>query len=77
MTPAFWLSLVLAVAGCTGLLLAGRGRWYGWAIGLAAQPVWVVFAIMTKGYGIIATACMYATVYAGNLVRARRATEAS
>jgi len=69
---AFWLSLILAVAGCTGLILAGRGKWYGWAIGLAAQPVWVLFGIITKGYGLCLTGLMYGTVYFRNLLAWRK-----
>lgn len=67
---AFWLSIALAISGCVGLLLAGKGKWYGWAIGAATQPVWVVFAIVTKGYGIIATAVMYFIVYTTNVRKA-------
>lgn len=63
----FWLSLVMATAGCAGLILAGRGRWYGWAVGLAVQPVWFAFGILTKGYGLCLTAFMYGGVYAVNL----------
>lgn len=69
---AFYLSLVLAVAGCTGLILAGKGKWYGWAIGLAVQPVWIVFGIITKGYGLCLTALMYGYVYSRNLLAWRR-----
>lgn len=64
---AFWLSLVLAAAGCTGLLLAGKGKWYGWAVGLAVQPVWAAYAIVTKGYGLLLTCLMYGFVNARNL----------
>lgn len=69
---AFWLSLVLAAMGCTGLYLAGRGSWYGWGIGLAVQPVWATYAIVTKGYGLLLTCLMYGTVNARNLIRWRR-----
>ena len=67
------LSLVLATAGCTGLLLAGRGRWQGWALGLAVQPVWAVFAVVTKAYPLLLTCLMYGTVYSSNLIKWRRA----
>jgi hypothetical protein len=69
---AFWLSLVLAAAGCTGLVLAGKGRWYGWGVGLAVQPVWAAYAIVTKGYGLLLTCLMYGTVYTKNLLKWRR-----
>lgn len=66
------LSLIMAAAGCAGLLLAGRGHWQGWAIGLAVQPVWAVFAVLTHGYGLLLTCLMYGTVYARNLRAWRR-----
>ncbi len=68
----FWLSLVMALAGCTGLILAGKGMWQGWAIGLAVQPVWAAFAILTKGYGLLLTCMMYGIVYAKNLIKWRK-----
>ena len=69
---AFWLSLVLAVTGCTGMVLAGRGMWQGWALGLCAQPIWAAFGIVTKGYGLLLTCLMYGTVYYRNLAKWRR-----
>lgn len=73
MNTATWLSLVLAVAGCAGLLLAGKGRWQGWSVGLAVQPVWALFAVVTKAYGPLLTCLMYGTVYGRNPPRWRRA----
>lgn len=69
---AFWLSLVLAAFGCAGLLLAGNGKWYAWGIGLAVQPVWATYAIVTKGYGLLLTCLMYGTVNARNLWKWRQ-----
>lgn len=73
---AFWLSLVMAFAGCTGLILAGKGMWQGWAIGLAVQPVWAIFAIVTKGYGLLITCMLYGFVYAKNLIKWRKEQKA-
>lgn len=69
---AFWLSLVLAAFGCTGLILAGRGKWYGWGVGLAVQPVWATYAIVTKGYGLLLTCLMYGFVNGRNLWKWRK-----
>lgn len=68
------LSLVMAAAGCLGMVMAGKGMWQGWAIGLAVQPVWAVFAILTEGYGLLITCVMYGTVYGRNLLKWRRET---
>ncbi len=69
------LSLVMAAAGCLGMILAGRGMWQGWAIGLAVQPVWAVFAVLTEAYGLLITCLMYGTVYAKNLAKWWRARD--
>lgn len=69
------LSIVMAACGCLGLILAGRGMWQGWAIGLAVQPVWAIFALLTKGYGLLLTCLMYGTVYGKNLIKWRRERE--
>lgn len=72
MNTVLWLSLVMALAGCTGLVLAGKGMWQGWAIGLAVQPVWAIFAILTEGYGLLITCVMYGMVYGKNLIKWRK-----
>jgi hypothetical protein len=69
---AFVLSMVLALTGCLGLILAGRGMWQGWAVSLAVQPVWAAFGIVTRGYGLLLSCLMYGTVYARNLRRWHR-----
>ncbi len=66
------LSLIMAAGGCLGLILAGQGKWYGWAVGLTMQPFWIAFGILTKGYGLIITALMYGTVYSRNLYKWRK-----
>lgn len=75
MNLAFWLSLVLAASSCFGLILAGRGKWQGWAVGLATQPVWAWFAIVTKSWGLLGVGAMYTTVYIKNLLRWRKAAK--
>lgn len=72
---AFWLSIVLAASSCFGLLLAGRGKWQGWAVGLATQPVWAWFAIVTKSYGLLLVGLMYTSVYIKNLWQWRKETK--
>lgn len=72
---AFWLSIVLAASSCFGLLLAGRGKWQGWAVGLATQPVWAWFALVTKSYGLLLVGVMYTSVYAKNLWKWKKDTK--
>ncbi len=64
-------SLVLAVVGIAGLYVAGRKLWWGWAIGLGAQVLWVVYAVVTRQWGFIASALAYGIVYGRNAARWR------
>jgi hypothetical protein len=64
-----WWSWALTVVGIAGLYLAGSGRRAGWAIGLAAQGLWIAYAIATRQWGFIASALAYGAVHARNLVR--------
>ena len=61
-----WWSWLLAAWGVTGLVLAGRRKAIGWAVGLAAQVAWVAYALATDQWGFIASATAYGAVYARN-----------
>ncbi len=67
-----WWSWVLTVVGVTGLWFAGRRKAYGWAIGLGAQLLWIVYAVVTRQWGFIASAFIYGAVYARNYATWRR-----
>lgn len=70
MTPLWW-SILLAAVGVFGLWLAGRKNAWGWAIGAAAQILWVVYALVTKQYGFLLSAGAYGWVYTMNLLKWR------
>lgn len=70
MSP-YW-SYVLTALGVLGLLLAGSRKRVGWALGLAAQPLWVLYAVMTHQWGFIISAVIYGGVYLRNWLRWRR-----
>jgi hypothetical protein len=65
-------SWVLTAVGVSGLYLAGRRSWAGWAIGLGAQVLWLAYAIATRQWGFIVSAFAYGSVYATNVRRWRR-----
>jgi len=67
-----WWSVVLTAVGVLGLYLAGRRSWWGWAVGLAAQALWIAYAIATRQWGFIGSALAYGLVYGRN-ARAWRA----
>jgi hypothetical protein len=66
------LSWVLGVGGACGMWLAGRKSWTGWAVGLAMQPVWLLFAWRAHAWGLIVSPLLYGSVYARNLARWHR-----
>jgi len=65
-------SFALAAIGILGLYLAGKRNAYGWAIGLAAQLLWVAYATVTEQYGFYISALGYGWVYARNFLAWRR-----
>lgn len=69
MTTAQWLGLVISVWGAAGMYVAGKGAWKGWAMGLAAQPIWLVFALVVHSWPLAFSPLLYGTVYAKNLWR--------
>lgn len=73
MSLFLWGSIVLEVVGMIGLWFAGsRPRW-GWAIGVAVQPLWVAYSLATKQYGFILGSFAYGAVSARNWRRAKQA----
>lgn len=60
-------SFVLAAVGIAGIYLAGKKSKWGWGLGLGAQVLWLIFALVTAQYGFILTAVAYGAVYGKNL----------
>jgi hypothetical protein len=67
-------SFILAGIGVFGIYLAGKKNKIGWAVGFFAQILWVIYALVTKQYGFIASACAYGFIYGKNYLEWRRAT---
>lgn len=70
------LSVVLALLGAVAQLIAGAGRWEGWLLALVIQPVWVCFALVSGGYGLILCSALYGAVAWRNMVLTRRRRQA-
>lgn len=68
-------SYLLAAVGILGLVLAGRRKAIGWAIGLGAQGLWIAYALATHQFGFIVSALAYGAVYARNWLAWRREPE--
>lgn len=60
----------LAVLGVTGLWIAATHPRVGWWFNIAAQVVWIAYAIATRQWGFLVTAVAYGVVYARLLRRA-------
>lgn len=74
---AWWWSWLLTAVGVTGLWFAGRKSRWGWAIGLAAQVLWITYAVVSAQLGFVVSALAYGAVNARNLwlwSRERRAS---
>lgn len=71
MIPVWW-SVLLTVVGVFGLWLAGRHSPWGWAVGIAAQTLWITYAVATEQWGFIGSALAYGLVSARNLRAWRR-----
>lgn len=56
----------LATVGILGIWLAGRHSLWGWALGVVAQALWIIYALATGQYGFIVSALAYAAIYARN-----------
>ena len=65
MVPIWW-SILLTAVGVLGLWVAGRRSAWGWAIGIAAQALWIAYAVATRQWGFIASALAYGWVYSRN-----------
>lgn len=63
---AWWWSWLLMAIGVLGLWLAGSHNKLGWMIGLSAQILWLIYALVTEQYGFIISAFAYGFVYLRN-----------
>jgi hypothetical protein len=65
MIPQWW-SWLLMLVGVTGLWAAGSKKSWGWALGIFAQVLWILYALASKQYGFLFSAIAYGTVYVRN-----------
>lgn len=67
-----WWSWALTIVGVTGLYFAGKKKAFGWGIGIAAQFLWIAYAIATQQWGFILGSIAYGSVYTKNFISWRR-----
>lgn len=68
----WWWSWLLTAVGATGLYFAGRKKYWGWAIGIFAQALWLTYSITTEQYGFTVSCFIYGSVYVKNFRAWRR-----
>lgn len=68
MNPLY-LSWGLTVFTFLNVWLIGNKRREGFLVGLAAQPVWVVFDIMTGAYGLLPVGLLLGYLYIRGYVK--------
>ncbi|ACH62879.1 PnuC-like nicotinamide riboside transporter [Mycobacterium phage Tyke] len=65
----WWWSYLLTAVGVTGIYLTTRKLWWGFALGLVAQVLWAVYAVVTHQYGFLFSVLAYGSVHALGLWR--------
>lgn len=64
-----WLTSAVTLLA---MYVIGNHKWYGWAIGLANQVLWVALAVAFATWGLLPlTACLI-VLYTRNLIRWRK-----
>lgn len=58
----WWWSFLLTSVGVFGLFIVGNSKWWGFAIGLFAQTLWLAYALATHQYGFLLSAFAYGWV---------------
>lgn len=70
-----WWSWALTAVGVSGLYLVARKDWRGFAVGVAAQALWIAYAVLTEQWGFIVSALVYGSVYGLGWYNWRKPTE--
>jgi hypothetical protein len=66
----YW-SWILMVVGVISIYFSGKKYWWGWLIGVGSEILWFVYAIVTRQYGFIVFAIVYASVFLKNAIQWR------
>ncbi len=73
--PLYWAWLITALQ-VVALWGAGARRWWGWLLGAAVQPAWVVYALLTAQLGFIPGCLFSGAVQLASFVRSETMREA-
>lgn len=65
-------SFALAAVGITGLTIAASRPRIGWWFNIAAQVIWISYALATRQWGFLVMSAAYTVAYTRLLRAARR-----
>jgi len=68
----YGLDWACAAISIVGAWLAGSRKWYGWAVSLSGESVWLAFAIVSKSWGLIPAVLVFSFVHYRNLQKWRK-----
>jgi hypothetical protein len=57
-----WWSVALTAVGVTGLFFTLKKKWWGQAIALGAQGLWLIYAVTTRQWGFLGSVLAYAAL---------------
>lgn len=60
---------VTSIVGFAGLWMAGNQRRAGWAVGLASEVLWVIYAVLLGQWVLLPTCVIWGFVYGRNFLR--------
>lgn len=67
-----WLLFAMEIVGVTGMIAAGRHKWWGWTIVLAHTVPWLAYSITHDKPGFIAMWALWAGAHTTNTIRWKR-----
>jgi nicotinamide riboside transporter PnuC len=67
-----WWSVALTVVGVTGLFFTLRKKWWGQAIALSGQVLWLAYSIKTQQWGFLGSVFAYGGLNLWGLLKWRK-----
>lgn len=77
MIPVWWSVALTALGGLGWLLVTLERRIHGFTVGIAAQALWITYAVATRQWGFLGSAALFGAINALGVLRWRRARRAT
>lgn len=72
-----WWSVGLAIGAVWSAWLLGNRNRAGWSLGLVLQLGWIVYSVMSRQWGFLASAVVFTVVDARNYLKWKRLDNAT